>query len=168
MIRSRRLVHRYLFTILAPVLGVTLAAGLLLRPDVPPVLPLDPAIANEAGFVPSLDSRPVRIETEGYVFEALVETEIGDGLVVAIRPTTVILRPDLLVYWVGDAAATELPSEGAVLAGSLSGTSYRRLSLPAMASQEPGTILVYSLAHGEVITRFPVSALLEPASRPGD
>ena len=167
MIRSRRLVHRYLFTILAPVLGVTLAAGLLLRPDVPPVLPLDPAIANEAGFVPSVDSRPVRIETEEYVFEALVEPETG-GLVVAIRPTTVILRPDLLVYWVGDAAATELPSEGAVLAGSLSGTSYRRLSLPAMASQEPGTMLVYSLAHGEVITRFPVSALLEPASRPGD
>lgn len=167
MIRSRRLVHRYLFTILAPVLGVTLAAGLLLRPDVPPVLPLDPAIANEAGFVPSVDSRPVRIETEEYVFEALVEPETG-GLVVAIRPTTVILRPDLLVYWVGDAAAMELPSEGAVLAGSLSGTSYRRLSLPAIASQEPGTMLVYSLAHGEVITRFPASALLEPASRPGD
>jgi hypothetical protein len=73
----------------------------------------------------------------------------------AIRPTEVMLKPDLLVYWTQqDAADQALPAQ-AVLIGRLSGTARRNLRLPKSAKDTGnGHILIYSLAHHEIVARF--------------
>ncbi len=86
--------------------------------------------------------------------------EDGDGApMLSIRPSAEILKPDLLVYWTSRPPGDALPPD-AVLVGSLSGTSARRLALPARARGGNGAIVVYSVAHDEVVAHFAIREAL--------
>ena len=59
--------------------------------------------------------------------------------------------PDLLVYWhMGDAPSDQLPDNGFLL-GSLAGTDVHQYVLPDTALHVDGQLILYSLAHQEVV-----------------
>ncbi len=154
MIHARRVAHRRIVSVLAFVVPALWGAGLLLRPEVPPLSPADRRLLAEAGFAPEpghASPLPASIADAGEAFELRLETGAGGERLLAIRPTRVILRPDLLVYWLPD--GVRAPGAGAVLLGSLSGGSPRSWRLPEAAADGSGEIAVYSLGHGEVVER---------------
>ncbi len=155
MIHARRLAHRRAALALAGALPVVLVAGLALRPEVPPRSRPEAPLLAEAGFAttPPAAVPAARLETDVASYEIEVLGESQGRVQVALRPTRVILVPDLLVYWLPDTGPDALPASGGVLLGSLSGTSRRRLALPA-AARSRGQIVLYSLPRDRVVDRL--------------
>ncbi len=154
MIHSRRLAHRRSALALAGALPLVLAAGLALRPELPSQSPAPARLLAEAGFATPAVGTSIPLETDVARYEIEILGAPEGALELALRPVEVILAPDLLVYWIANAEADALPGSGAVLLGSLSGTSRRRLALPAAARGAEGQIAVYSLSHGALVDRF--------------
>ena len=164
MIRSRRQAHRIVFVSLALILPAILVAGLAWRPELPPIGELTEDLTVQSGFASAIDAGAVLV-AEG-ALEVALQSPTDGGAVMTIRPTSVILKPDLLVYWMPDSGGVSEVSPGAdsVLVGSLAGRSPRRLTLPAGAARGEGQIVIYSLGHREVVGRFPLSSIFD--SRP--
>ena len=85
----------------------------------------------------------------------LVSTSDG-ARAIELTPRVDLQRPDTLLYW-QPAGATEL-SDGSLLLGSVAGTQRRRFALPARAGDEPGTLVLYSLGHSEVVATAELAA----------
>ncbi len=166
MTRAHRIAHRGIFVVMAVAIPALLAAGIGLRPRVPP-LSEDEALFIDNGFAPADVWAEVGMETEigidGLRFALATD---ADGRALTIRPLEIIARPDLLVYWSAretgpgdDAAGDDVVArlDDALLVGSLSGRSRRVLTLPAQA--EGGNLLVYSLGYGELLADLPLRDL---------
>ena len=155
MIRARRRQHRAVFIALALVVPLLLAVTQIWRPTVPPVADIDTALRPLAGIAPAVDWQPRRIITGRHSFQVQRLDDREDGQVaVAIEPESVILKPELLVYWTPQTQVASQLDPTAVLVGSLAGTSRRLLMLPAAASTGDGNLLVYSFAHQEIVDHF--------------
>ena len=154
MIRERRQAHARTFGALAVLVPVFLAVGVWQRPDMPRTNWSD-RLAAEADFGSADDRAPNTLSAGGHNFEFQIEADDESRPALLIRPTAIILKPDLLVYWVQDASAEVLPAD-AILLGRLSGTSTRRLALPAAALEAGGAVIIYSLGHQEVAARLPL------------
>ena len=162
MIHARRTAHRRIFSVLAVAVPALWAAGLWLRPEVPPRSAADPRLLAEAGFALDAEgsgSPPRRVAAGAAAFEVEFERRPDGQRLLAIRPSAVILKPDLLVYWTPRAERVA-PGGDAVLIGRLAGSSRRWLRLPERAADASGDVLVYSLAHGEVVSRFALAEAL--------
>lgn len=156
MIRSRRQLHRNTFTALALIVPGLLAIVFFFRPDVPPVAAIEARLMQQAGFSTTKDWQPHVVSSGAYEFEVQSLTNnVNNSLRLLLRPTKVILKPDLLVYWTSQPLTNQKLAQDAILIGSLSGTSRRELLLPSAATTRQGTIVIYSIAHGEVIAHFP-------------
>jgi hypothetical protein len=165
VIRSHRIAHRGIFVALALLIPALLAAGIGLRPTVPPITGDDTLFLAD-GFAPKAGEDGVEIVGVGLRFGL---TPRSDGRSVVIRPLETIARPDLLVYW---AARPPRPGEDqgarlaeAQLVGSLSGRSARVLQLPA--GTRGGHLLVYSLGHGELLADLALGQLIASQVEPG-
>lgn len=151
---------------LAIAIPLLLATTLIWRPEVPPTTDLDPSLRRSAGIPADGEWNPRVIDTGRHTFEVQIRGDSGgEGLSLVIRPTSVILKPDLLVYWSPGDDVTGQPSDDAVLVGSLSGRSRRLLQLPAAA--DSGTLIVYSLPHQQVVDRISLQTALA-AIGPGE
>ena len=127
VIRRLRVAHRFVFVLLALALTALLIAGLRARRTQPP-------ISSGAANAP---------ETSG--FRLLEKTGLSvrtSGGSIELIPARLTSAPDPLLYW----NRTDSMSEGAMLLGPLDGMSLRRFSIP-----ESGYLIIYSLAHREVV-----------------
>lgn len=160
MIHARRVAHRRIFGVLVVAIPALWAAGLLLRPELPPLSPADRRLLAEAGFrTDAPEGAPgTRVVAAGPAeFRVGVERGARGEPLLALQPTRAILEPDLLVYWTPP--GSDAPGAGSVLLGSLAGSAARRLPLPERAAGG-GSIVVYSLAHGEVVARLALADAL--------
>lgn len=160
MIRTRRLVHRQMFLLLAFLIPALLFVGLVFRPDVPPVSKPDLALLTQAGFASTIPGNLARIQAEEQTFEIGLETDSSTTSSLIIRSVNPLLKPDLLVYWVPESIQNNSLPDKALLLGELMGTSFRRMTLPTAATTEPGFLVIYSLAHQEVFTHFTLPSLV--------
>ena len=156
MIRERRQVHGRIFSVLVGLVPALLAAGLLVRPEMPPAFQLDERLTSAAGLALSASAASSPVTVDSYLFAVSVDESSGVAPVVSIRPTTPIFKPDVLVYWTGTGEGNDLPAD-AILAGALSKDVHQKLTLPAEAAGGRGSILVYSLPHQEVLARIPTT-----------
>lgn len=165
MIRARRQLHLYLFVMMLPIVPALLAVVLLGRPEVPPTSSaLDPTLAASARFAGTSTEPAQLIDTGKH--RLLLQRHSADGAgdkMLTIQPTTQILYPDVLIYWSPETVAARQPGHDAILVGSLSGVSRRLLQLPATGVDQSnalhGSLVLFSLAHDQVIDQFPLSEL---------
>jgi len=163
VILSRRRLHRRMFTALAFIVPAMLGAALIWRPTVPPVADIDPALRAPGGFPDPGEWRPRVVDTGKHTFQVQGRANPdGKGATLVIRPETVLLKPDLLVYWAPRDDVAQQITDDAILVGSLSGTSRRLLRLPEAAASGDGELLVYSLAHQEIVDRIALRDALAP------
>ncbi len=160
MIRTRRLMHRQMFLLLAFLIPALLFVGLAFRPDVPPVSKPDITLLTKAGFAPTLPGNLTRIQAGEQGFEIGLEAKSPMTSSLIIRSVNPLLKPDLLVYWVPESIQNHSLPEHALLLGELMGTSFRHMTLPTAATTEPGSLVIYSLAHQEVFTHFTLPSLV--------
>ena len=142
---------------LAVLIPALLIVGIGLRPDVPPVTD-DGALFRMGGFAPQSGEDDVEVVGAGLRFALRA---LSDGRSIVIRPLEIIAKPDLLVYWSARAPKPDEDQNGrlayAELVGSLSGRSSRIVQLPEDA--QGGHLLVYSLAHGELLADLALEQL---------
>lgn len=153
MIRSRRVLHRGLFIVLAVAIPSSLFIVLENRPTMPPYQDFQPVLFDQAGFAQPAQEKDsmITVSARKKQFE-LQKVTSGDQPTLLIRPSVELLKPDLLVYWspvTGTDSDTELAE--ATLVGRLTGNSWRRLSLPTSAQGISGSLLIYSMAHQQVL-----------------
>ena len=154
MIRARRQIHRQMFLLLTFLVPALLFVGLAFRPEAPPLSRPDLTLLTKAGFSPNIPDNLTRIKAGEHSFEIAIEADSSNTSVLIIRSVDPLLKPDLLVYWVPESIQNNSLPEHAILLGELMGTSFRHMTLPSAASTQPGSLVIYSLAHQEVFTQF--------------
>ena len=154
MIRTRRVIHRQMFSVLIFLIPALLFVGLAFRPEVPPFSRPDLTLLTKAGFALNIPDNLTRIQVGEHTFEIAIETESSTTPSLSIRSVDPLLKPDLLVYWVPETSQNNPLPENAMLLGELMGTSFRHMALPTAATTEQGSLVIYSLAHQEVFTQF--------------
>jgi hypothetical protein len=161
VIRTRRLIHRQIFLLLAFLVPALLFVGLAFRPEVPPLAKPDLTLLSKAGFVPNMPDNLTRIQAGEHTFEIAIEADSSTTSSLLIRSVDPLLKPDLLVYWVGESIQNNSLPENALLLGELMGTSFRHMTFPTAPSTQPGSLVIYSLAHQEVFTQFSLPSAVE-------
>ena len=161
MIRTRRLIHRQMFLLLAFLIPALLFVGLAFRPEIPPLAKPDLTLLSKAGFVPNMPDDLTRIQAGEHTFEIAIEADSSTTSFLLIRSVDPLLKPDLLVYWVGESIQNNSLPENALLLGELMGTSFRHMTFPTAPSTQPGSLVIYSLAHQEVFTQFSLPSAVE-------
>jgi hypothetical protein len=150
MIQPLRNAHRRTFLALAVVLPAILVVGLMARHRNLPVSAdtFKPPYAIESQKM-SVGWQKHPIDTYFYM------NPVRDGEVaVVLTPKPALDEPDLLLYWADtDAAGADL-SRARLLGPFVPGTRYSLL-----ASERRGQLMLYSLAHNEVIDRAKIEGL---------
>ena len=159
MIRTRRLVHRQMFLFLAVVIPALLFVGLAFRPDVPPFSKPDHTLLTKAGFAANIPTNLTRIQAGNQTFEIEIQSDASNTSSLFIRSVDPLLKPDLLVYWVPESIKDNSLPNNAMLLGELMGTSFRHMALPKSATTQQASLVIYSLAHQDVFTSFPIPSL---------
>jgi hypothetical protein len=164
MILSLRRRHRVMMFSLAVILPIAFVAGLVIREPVPatPDLPvsLSPLASKDWQLCfEKEDHWPgLPITTRLYA-----NRQSNTQLAMELQPRANLKAPDILVYChpAFSAGTGQLP-ERAQLLGTLAGTEKRRFMLPAATSEQETSIILYSLAHQEIIveTKLPAVASL--------
>ena len=159
MIAARRALHRHVFSALLIIVPFLLAVSLLLSPEVPPKGSLNPLLLRQGGFAESEQWQPHTITAGSLTFEALI-IDSAPQSVLRLRPASMILKPDILVYWAPSTHIGEGLPAGSILIGRLAGVALRDMPLPDQATEGTGLILVYSLSHNEIVAHFPLNKAL--------
>lgn len=168
MIQRLRQRHRNLFVILAVILPALFLAALATRSSAPRTQEIPLFLVNETPAFPR-----VLLEKDSlWAGHDLLTRVCADQmppqrLVVELQPRHTFSKPDILVYWHEPAAVSgnQLP-ENAYLLGALAGTQLRRFVLPEAARLVEGKLVLYSLAHHQIVatTMLPTSSLLSSGS----
>lgn len=151
MIRALRVRQRLLVPVVAAISVPLVVVGLVLRtPD--PVTDALPAVLRGLAApesAPALDGDAgfADLACHAHVWDAVPGLP---GPVLELSPEADPRRPDLLLYWMRDGEAKG-PGPNSQLLGRLDGTTPTVFSLPAEARTARGTLLLYSLAHGEPV-----------------
>ena len=98
---------------------------------------------------PAGDSVDLSGAWQSVAIETLLWRETPQGATLELRPVTDLLAPDVLLYW--NASASDEVSDTSVQLGRLSGEEARRFVLPEQFATTPGSLVLYSLAHGRVL-----------------
>jgi len=141
MIQPLRAAHRTVFLLWAVALPLLFAAGIVSRRFEPP-----PAGTAATYFEASAgrDRTPLAVRTL---------PDPGTGQTSVELSGAPPLVPDVLVYWTSQQGAPGLPEDARLLGAYRPGNRY---PLPRDAAH-PGAVLLYSLAHGELIANLPVA-----------
>ena len=151
MIRPLRQGHRRIFAMLAIILPAAFAMGVAARKPVPKVEGLP------AALMPPATSFPATIWSRNDLFSkvripAVLLRERADTGRYAIQlcVPAAFTKPDVLVYWcpVATVSKDSIPDD-ALFLGPFSGSTPRQL--PGGISSAPGSLILYSLANGEVV-----------------
>jgi hypothetical protein len=151
MIRALRQRHRATVIALAVVVPAAFALGIAARREIP-VSPSAAsglsAVARDASVLWSRDDlwdkKPIRTRL-------LASRGTGQRAVELVLRDPIV-RPDLLLYWVpGEAKLRNSLPDGAFLLGGLEQSNPNPLALPAMAGDQPGVLVIYSLADHELL-----------------
>jgi len=151
MIRPLRQGHRRIFAMLAIILPATFAIGVAARKPVPTVEGLP------AALMPSATSFPATVWSRNDLFSkapipvSLLRERADTGrYAIQLFVPAAFAKPDVLIYWrpVANISKDSIPDD-AVFVGPLSGSTPR--PLPGEISSAPGSLILYSLANGEVV-----------------
>jgi len=170
MILSLRRRHRMMMFSLALILPIAFVAGLVIRQPIPATQDLP------------VSSTPLSSEDWQLCFEKedhwpglpitmrlYANRQSGTQLAMELQPRTNLKTPDILVYChlTSSSSTGQLP-ERAQLLGTLAGTEKRLFILPAAASEQETSIILYSLAHQKIIaeTQLPAAASLTKGIAP--
>ncbi len=136
--------HRVLFGALALVVPTCFALALLGRDEVAKssVLPADPRASGALEPLAAGAGRMIELHADDAAWTARI-----DGGLVALAQSRGAARPDLHAYWTAESVLDELP-EDALHLGAVA-RAERTFALPGRA----GTLVLFSLAHGEVVAR---------------
>jgi hypothetical protein len=146
MIQPLRSAHRVVFLLAALVLPALLVAGLRARRPSPLMAAVPLPAATPAG--PSLTWKT----RGGTAIISLVQPGAGGGgLEIELSPATAFRGPDLLLYWTARGLPVDDLAPADVLLGEVSGQPVRRFQLPPAVGPGQGSLLLFSLAHHEVI-----------------
>ena len=150
MIQPLRDVHRRAFLALAAILPAILVAGLMARHRDMPTRSGGSELSNRpvASRLP-LHWQKHSIDTYSYVSPG--HREVTE---VVLTPQQPIDDPDLLLYWSVSSAVTADILQAQSLGPLVPGKHY---SLPP--GERRGELVLYSLAHGEVVDRARIEAL---------
>jgi hypothetical protein len=150
MIRPLRATHRIVFFMLAIVLPLVFASGILSRHHVHSASTIQgssalvsTSVVSEKSAVVSGSKLTVRILRDSSSAEVR-QLQLVSG--------SSLTAPDLLVYWCEKASQGSLP-DGAQLLGPFRASSYYRLPPGA---EDKGSIILYSLAHGQILALIPL------------
>jgi len=145
MIRRLRSAHRIVWLVALLVLPAVVVLGLgarrpppLVAPEgMPPALPLGPSFTW--------------VTQAGSVVASLVRLAGDSTLALELSGATALRGPDLLLYWSPRPRPIDTLDSLDILLGSVSGQPRRRFPLPAAAGIQPGSIVLFSLAHHAVL-----------------
>lgn len=149
MILALRQRHRRIFAVLGIVLPLAYAAGVAARKPVPEASSFPAPLAGSSpDFTTVVWTRadlfakaPVQVRLRRGHGNALVAVEL-------LAPPGFV-RPDLMVYWLAaGATAIDTVPDNAVLLGAFRSPA---LALPAAASAQSGSLILYSLANNEIV-----------------
>jgi len=153
MIRSHRRRHFRVFASLAVLLPLVLVAALSSRQRAPVMDPAPAVLDGRAGDGwTAIDSGEAQVGGTVIELRLLESIAAPARLGVELMPASALRAPDVLVYW---SAASEtvnggLPSD-AVLLGPLAGPRLGRFALPVNRGGQPGSLILYSVAHRAVL-----------------
>lgn len=151
MIRPLRQRHRITILVLAVVLPVLFAAGLVSRDAHILAGTLAPELSTRG------DGFELVREEQGLWTTLQVTTRLGrrgETWVCELEPRHPLQQPDLLVYWCPGPVTGELTGDSFLLGGL--GDGRRRFELPAEFGRLAGHLTLYSLGHGEVVAEAPL------------
>lgn len=164
MIQSLRRRHRVMMLSLAFILPSAFVAALVVRQPIPPTpnLPVNSSSLSQEGWQIVFEKNDLWPGLP--ITTRLYSNHQSDTLfALELQPRENLKTPDILVYWNPTFAfgSYQLP-ERAQLLGTLAGTEKRRFILPATASVQETSFILYSLAHHKVMaeTRLPVVSFL--------
>ena len=145
MIRPLRITHRLVFFAMAIVLPLLLASGLLSRRralSVPATLENTTLEHHEI-----LSEKVVVANGMKYTVRILRDSSHTSSWQVQLIPNSLVVAPDVLVYWAEDPPQTSLPTAALFLGPFRPSSTY---ALPRDKGQ--GVIILYSLAHAQTFT----------------
>lgn len=151
MIHCLRQRHRHVFAILVVVLPGVFAVGVAARKPVPAIDSLPAALSSKAvAFNAAIWSRD-DLFSKIPIRTVLLRERANAGMfaVRLVVPAT-FAKPDLLVYWSAGSVegANKIPDD-AILLGTFNASG--ALQLPTDRSSALGTLILYSLADGEIV-----------------
>lgn len=159
MIRPLRSAHRVVFLLAAFVLPALLVAGLRARRPPPLVAAAPLPTATPMG-------PPLTWKTAGgTAILTLIQPRAGaGGFEIELSPATAFRGPDLLLYWTSRNPPIDDVAQSDILLGEVSGQPVRRFQLPPDVRPGQGSLLLFSLAHHEVVGTTSLPSL--PAGKP--
>lgn len=147
MIRPLRQQHRIMISALGVLLPVAFAVGIAARRPIP-IASVPPQLGGRVkDFAQVVWTKP-----DLWPGHDIITTLRRDdaGSVAAELTLRDLAKPDVLVYWAsGKESARESLSDNARLLGAL--TAHVPLLLPAEVRDEPGRLVLYSLADHEIV-----------------
>lgn len=119
-----------------------------------------------------VESLPGEMVDEGFeggrVFDVFGELgvrvrgiEAAGGALLELAPAAPLAQPDVLVYWSPEDSGSGAGLAEAILLGAL-GDRTRSYFLPPEGATVDGRLVLYSLAHQEVVASGPLPAIAEP------
>lgn len=159
MISPLRKRHRMMISVLMVIVPVVFIGALLVRSEIPAMEAVPDLHAHD-----TLDYSQVLFEAADLWGEAAIITRLkGDQsapthLAVELEPQRPLNLADPLVYWdpSGTATTNQLPTS-AYLLGPMPGSGTRQFSLPDTARFIDGRLLLYSVAHQELLASATLS-----------
>lgn len=168
MIQHLRQRHRNLIVILAVILPVSFLAGLATRSSAPQRQDIPPFLINELPAFPRVLFENGNLWGGHNILTRVCADDMPpQRLIVELQPQDELVKPDILVYWHEPAtdSGNQLP-ENAYLLGALTGKQLRRFALPEAARMVEGKLVLFSLAHQQIVATalLPTSSLLSSGS----
>jgi hypothetical protein len=152
MIRSLRQRHRVTVIALSVAVPTAFTVGISTRRPVPSAASAPVGIANDPVDLSELWSRDDMWMQTPIQTHLLRDRASAERFAVVLRPRDPIVRPDLIVYWVpGDQPTRESLPDDSYLLGILDQSNPAPLILPAAAANQPGHLVLYSLADHEIV-----------------
>ncbi len=168
MIQRLRQRHRNIIVILIVILPALFLAALATRSSGPAAHEIPPFLVNETPAFPRVLFEKNNLwPGHNLLTRVCADQTPPQRLVLELQPRQTFSKPDILVYWHEPVTASgnQLP-ENAYLLGALVGKHLRRFVLPEPARLVEGQLVLYSLAHHQILatTTLPTSSLISSGS----
>ena len=150
MIRPLRQLHRRIVIALGVLLPITFVAGIAARKTAPMVADLPSALTPTSQAFEFKEWEREGLFAKSPVQVRLLREQKNAGRVaVTFSAVKDFVKPDLIVYWIaGEPAITDTLPANSILLGSFNSPM---LPLPDEVVKASGTLILYSLANGEIV-----------------
>lgn len=166
MIRPLRQRHRKTIPVLAFGVFVIFIAGIASRQTIPTMQQIPPLIEPSTVNLNQLLLQKFDLWPNYTIITRIYTDNIATPtrMAVQLEPLKDLSKPDVLIYWHPAESPIEhgLPG-GAYFVGSLSSHQSPKMLLPERALQTDGRLILYSLAHQEVISSTLLPTRVQPS-----